>query len=47
MLGTHRIPMNTLGAVASFAAIVGIAKIASALVLRRKAVLIPVSSNGG
>jgi hypothetical protein len=46
MLGTHRIPMNVLGAVASFSAIVGIAQIASALVLRRKAVLIPVSSIG-
>lgn len=46
MLDTHRIPMSTLGAVASFAAIVGIAQVASALMLRRKAVLIPVRSNG-
>ena len=46
MLGTQRIPMGTLGAVIAFAAIVGIAQVASALMLRRKAVLIPASSDG-
>lgn len=46
-LSTDHIPMNPLGALAAFAAIIGIAQIASALMLRQKAVLIPVSYTDG
>jgi len=44
VIGTQLIQMSTLGAVIAFAAIVGIAQIASALMLRRKAAVIPVSN---
>ena len=45
-LGTDHTPMNTLGAIATFAVLVGIAQVASALALRQKAVLI-VAGGGG
>ena len=45
-LSIDHIPMSSLGAIATFAAIIGIAQIASALMLRHKAVLIPVSYTG-